>query len=117
MEFRAYSISSINEDDHLQLTIKRVSGGKVSNYIVDSLLLGDTVQALPPAGEFNCIDHPPVLRDGETKALLISAGCGVTPVFSMAKHWLSNQDENDNDVDIAFLHIARSQKRRFTTIS
>ncbi|WP_440871627.1 FAD-binding oxidoreductase [Vibrio diabolicus] len=108
MEFRAYSISSINEDDHLQLTIKRVSGGKVSNYIVDSLLLGDTVQALPPAGEFNCIDHPPVLRDGETKALLISAGCGVTPVFSMAKHWLSNQDENDKDVDIAFLHIARS---------
>ncbi|MGU3847138.1 FAD-binding oxidoreductase, partial [Vibrio diabolicus] len=86
-----YSISSINEDDHLQLTIKRVSGGKVSNYIVDSLLLGDTVQALPPAGEFNCIDHPPVLRDGETRALLISAGCGVTPVFSMAKKWMSKQ--------------------------
>ncbi|CAH0529368.1 NADH oxidoreductase HCR [Allocatenococcus thiocycli] len=106
LEFRAYSISSVNEDDHLQLTIKRVAGGKVSNYIVDSLLLGDTVQALPPAGEFNCIDHPPVLHDGKTKALLISAGCGVTPVFSMAKHWLNNQDESN--VDIEFLHIARS---------
>ncbi|MDV6250774.1 hybrid-cluster NAD(P)-dependent oxidoreductase [Vibrio sp. EA2] len=108
MEFRAYSISSVTEDDHLQLTIKRVAGGKVSNYIVDSLLLGDTVQALPPAGEFNCIDHPPVVQDGKTKALLISAGCGVTPVFSMAKHWLSNQNENDINVDIEFLHIARS---------
>ncbi|MFW8630201.1 FAD-binding oxidoreductase [Vibrio natriegens] len=106
LEFRAYSISSVNEDDHLQLTIKRVAGGKVSNYIVNSLLLGDTVQALPPAGEFNCIDHPPVLHDGKTKALLISAGCGVTPVFSMAKHWLNNQDESN--VDIEFLHIARS---------
>ncbi|PFG55947.1 NADH oxidoreductase Hcr [Vibrio sp. ES.051] len=108
MEFRAYSISSINEDDHLQLTIKRVAGGKVSNFIIDSLLLGDTVQALPPTGDFNCIDHPPIQYNGKNKALLISAGCGVTPVYSMAKHWLSHPDENDNDVDIAFLHIARS---------
>ncbi|EJL6397611.1 hybrid-cluster NAD(P)-dependent oxidoreductase [Vibrio navarrensis] len=102
--FRAYSLSSLSGEDYLQLTIKRVEGGLVSNYIFESLLLGDTVQALPPAGEFNCIDSPPKWSHGQQKALLISAGCGVTPVFAMAKYWLCN----DAKVDIAFLHVARS---------
>lgn len=78
MEFRAYSLSSLSGDDCLQLTIKRVDGGKVSNYIIDKLLIGDTVQALPPTGDFNCIDHPPIAINGRKKALLISAGCGIT---------------------------------------
>ncbi|EIO3978366.1 hybrid-cluster NAD(P)-dependent oxidoreductase [Vibrio vulnificus] len=104
MEFRAYSISSLAGKEYLQFTIKRVEGGKVSNFIIDSLLIGDTVQALAPAGEFNCVDHPPRELNGQGKALLISAGCGVTPVFAMAKHWLSNE----MNVDIEFLHIARS---------
>ena len=43
--------------------------------------------------------------NGRKKALLISAGCGITPVFAMAKEWL----DNDAGVDIEFLHIARSQ--------
>lgn len=104
-EFRAYSISSMNEEDFLQLTIKRVDGGKVSNFILDCLSPGDTVQALPPAGDFNCIDHPPVQSRQGTKTLLISAGCGITPVFAMAKYWLHNAE---SDVHITFLHIARS---------
>lgn len=104
MEFRAYSISSTSGEDHLQLTIKCVDGGKVSNFIVDSLSIGDTVQVLRPAGEFNCIDNPPRLHKGQQKALLISAGCGISPVFAMAKYWLSH----DEPVDIEFLHIARS---------
>ncbi|MEX3072935.1 2Fe-2S iron-sulfur cluster-binding protein [Vibrio alginolyticus] len=106
MEYRAYSLSSLSGADHLQLTIKRVDGGKVSNFIIDKLLIGDAVQALPPAGEFNCIDHPPKVHQGQKKALLVSAGCGITPVFAMAKHWLNEEQ----DVDIEFLHIARSQQ-------
>lgn len=106
MEYRAYSLSSLPGADHLQLTVKRVDGGKVSNFIIDKLLIGDTVQALPPAGEFNCIDHPPKVHQGQKKALLVSAGCGITPVFAMAKQWLSNKQ----DIDIEFLHIARSQQ-------
>ncbi|MGP8304706.1 2Fe-2S iron-sulfur cluster-binding protein [Vibrio sp. YIC-376] len=106
VEFRAYSLSSLSGDDCLQLTIKRVDSGKVSNFIIDKLLIGDTVQALPPTGEFNCIDYPPVEHQGQKKALLISAGCGITPVFAMAKHLLNAEES----VDIEFLHIARSQQ-------
>ncbi|MCH1926303.1 hybrid-cluster NAD(P)-dependent oxidoreductase [Shewanella sp. C32] len=103
-EFRAYSISSLPQTNYLQLTVKRVNQGRVSNFIVDKLAIGDEVQALPPTGNFNCIDHPPLPRSSGTKVLLISAGCGITPVFAMAQHWLTQQPE----VDIAFVHIARS---------
>ncbi|WP_038174463.1 hybrid-cluster NAD(P)-dependent oxidoreductase [Vibrio pacinii] len=105
-EFRAYSLCSQSGDDHLQLTIKRVEGGKVSNFILDKLMVGDTLQVLPPKGDFNCIDHPPCVHQGQKKALLISAGCGITPVMAMAKQWLNS----DELVDIEFLHIARSQQ-------
>lgn len=101
-EYRAYSISSLPSDPFLQLTVKRVEGGKVSNHLVDHLKIGDDLQVLRPAGEFNCIDHPPAKR----KALLISAGCGITPVFSMANYWLSQNQA----IDIQFLHIARNKQ-------
>lgn len=104
LEFRAYSISSVPHADYLQLTIKRVTQGRVSNFIVDTLAIGDEVKALPPTGDFNCIDHPPRPRSSGSKALLISAGCGITPVFAMAQYWLAHQP----DIDIAFVHVARS---------
>ena len=107
MEFRAYSLSSIPGQAYLQLTIKRVEHGKVSNYLIDQLEIGDELLALPPTGEFNCIDHPAKSFDGERKALLISAGCGITPVFAMAKNWLAN----NANVDIQFLHMAKSARQ------
>lgn len=104
IEFRAYSLSSVPEESHLQLTIKRVEAGKVSNYLIDTLQVGDVLLALAPNGEFNSIDHPPKLINGKRKALLISAGCGITPVYAMAKQWLESQI----DIDIHFLHVAKS---------
>lgn len=98
--FRAYSISSIPQQSTLQLTIKRVDGGRVSTYLVNTLTIGDNVQLLQPAGEFNCIDHPPENQ----RVLLISAGCGITPVYSMAKYWL----EHNANIDICFIHVAKS---------
>ncbi|WP_086980845.1 hybrid-cluster NAD(P)-dependent oxidoreductase [Vibrio aphrogenes] len=97
MEYRAYSLSSIPNQTELQLTIKRVVDGKVSNYIVDSLEEGHVVSVLKPAGEFH-IEQP----HGE-RIVLLSAGCGITPVMSMAKTLLA--DDNDN-TDIHFIHAA-----------
>lgn len=102
VHYRAYSISSIPGETHLQLTVKRVPQGLVSNYIVDELTVGDSVQCLAPAGDFNSVDCAPL---GDTqKVLLISAGCGITPVYSMAKQWLAQK----SDIEIDFLHIAKS---------
>lgn len=98
--FRAYSINSTPQQSTLQLTIKRVDGGKVSTHIVNTLIVGESVQLLKPTGEFNCIDHPPKNQS----VLLISAGCGITPVYSMAKYWL----EHNANLDICFIHVAKS---------
>ena len=106
-EYRAYSISSIAGEAFLQLTIKRVVDGKVSNYIVDNLSVGDDVECLAPTGEFNCIDHPPIEIEQQKKVLLISAGCGITPVYAMANAWL----RESATVDIAFLHVAKSTQQ------
>lgn len=98
--FRAYSISSTPQQSTLELTIKRVDGGKVSTYLVDTLAIGEKIQLLKPTGDFNCIDHPPENQS----VLLISAGCGITPVYSMAKYWL----EHNANIDICFIHVAKS---------
>ena len=99
LEYRAYSIASMPGDDHLKLTVKRVDGGLVSNHIVDQFSIGDTVQVLAPTGPFNCVDNQP-----KDKVVLLSAGCGITPVMSMAKTWLRDKEQ----LDIVFIHMAKS---------
>lgn len=103
VEYRAYSISSLPNDTYLQLTVKRVEGGKVSNYLIDQFNVDDSAQFLAPTGEFNSVDHQP----NTTQVLLVSAGCGITPVFSMAKTWLSQ----NADIEINFLHVAKSAEK------
>ncbi|WP_035480500.1 hybrid-cluster NAD(P)-dependent oxidoreductase [Aliagarivorans marinus] len=104
-EYRAYSLSSTPQDDELQITVKRVPGGVVSNRIVDNIEVGSELPILAPAGEFNLNQCPPVANHGRSKVLMLSAGCGITPVYSMARHWL----EQHSDIDIVFLHTARDQ--------
>ncbi|MBU2712733.1 hybrid-cluster NAD(P)-dependent oxidoreductase [Zooshikella harenae] len=99
-EYRAYSISSIPGDKYLQLTIKRVEGGKVSNWFIDNLQPGDQLNVISIAGQFNLNDC-----QYSKRILLLSAGCGITPVMSMARALLDSQQP----VDIVFVHCARDQ--------
>ena len=103
--YRAYSISSIPGQQQLRLTIKRVPGGLVSNWLVDNLQVGDSLSAINIAGEFNSQDC-----SHKAKLLFISAGCGITPVMSMAKTLLSQDTDNtESEQDIAFLHCTRDK--------
>lgn len=102
MEYRAYSLSSMPNQTELQLTIKRVAGGKVSNYIVDSLKEDQAVSVLKPTGQFHLDHHSKDQAHGD-RIVLLSAGCGITPVMSMAKTLLANKDDN---TDIHFIHAA-----------
>ncbi|MBL4830008.1 MAG: hybrid-cluster NAD(P)-dependent oxidoreductase [Aliivibrio sp.] len=101
MEYRAYSISSLPNANCAELTVKRVEGGKVSNYLIDDLSVGDVVTSLKPEGVFNSVDCT-----HRNRVTLISAGCGITPVMSMAKQWLAT----NADVEINFVHIARNKE-------
>ncbi len=99
---RAYSISSLPKENTLQLTIKRVNEGMVSNWLIDHLQVGMSLSTYGIAGEFNLIDCPP-----KDKILLVSAGCGITPVMSMAKYILQNAQNSTRS--IKFLHCARDE--------
>ena len=96
---RAYSLSSSpSRSADLAVTVKRVSGGLVSNWLLDHFHTGDTLSALAPTGAFFL---PADYSAG--KILLCSAGSGITPMMSMA-HWLL---DNQRETEILFLHSAR----------
>jgi ferredoxin-NADP reductase len=76
---RSYSMSSApGVDDDLTVTVKRVPGGRGSNWLHDHVGVGDTLDATLPAGVF-CVgdDGGPVVA--------FAAGSGVTPIMSIAK--------------------------------
>jgi ferredoxin-NADP reductase len=96
---RCYTISSSPTRPHtISITVKRVPGGKVSNWLHDNLRAGSQVRVLGPAGEFTCARHP------ARKYLFLSAGSGVTPLMSMSRA----HHELSEDRDIVFVHSART---------
>lgn len=80
---RPYSIVSSPKDalnGFYVIAVKRVEGGIVSNYIVDNIKVGDTIEASDPTGNFT---YEP-LRDAE-HIVAIAGGSGITPFVSLAK--------------------------------
>lgn len=98
---RCYTIASApNESGRLTITVKRVPGGPVSTWLHEHLRVGDVVRAAGPFGTFSTTTHP------AAKYLFLSAGSGITPVMSMTRALADGSDRAD--VDIAFVHCARS---------
>ncbi len=96
---RCYTISSAPTRPHtLAITVKRVPGGIVSNWLHDHLREGGSVRVLGPAGEFTCARH------AARKYLFLSAGSGVTPLMSMSRAF----HDLGEDRDIVFAHSART---------
>src|SRR5258708_17489877 len=74
-----YALSSGAVTDGLpRVTVKRVEGGKGSNWFHDALKEGGTLEVLPPAGRF-------VLGEGDAPLLLFGGGSGITPMMSLIK--------------------------------
>lgn len=85
---RSYSLSSAPEvDEHPSICIKVIEKGVVSNFLKQSVKVGDSIQAIEPMGHFafepkqNTTQH----------IILIGAGSGITPLFSIAKSALKNE--------------------------
>jgi ferredoxin-NADP reductase len=96
---RCYTISSSPTRPHtLSITVKRVPGGTVSNWLHDNLREGARVRVLGPSGAFTCARHP------ASKYLFLSAGSGITPLMSMSRA----HHELSEDRDIVFVHSART---------
>ncbi|MEZ5817641.1 MAG: 2Fe-2S iron-sulfur cluster-binding protein [Hyphomicrobiaceae bacterium] len=86
---RTYSICSGPDDPSLSIAIKRIPGGRFSNWAFDHLRPGATIEAMPPAGRFILPETP-----GEKgHVLAIAAGIGITPIVAMAEHAMRRQPD------------------------
>ena len=80
---RPYSFSSCpGVDSFLEITVKRVENGLVSNHINDMVQIGDSIEVMPPMGDF-VFDNEQAFED----IYLWGVGSGITPLISIIK-WI-----------------------------
>lgn len=99
--WRAYSLTSdpAPEDGLISVTPKKVDGGVVSPYLVQTIKPGDLVRLGEVEGVFTLPEPLP------PKLLFISAGSGITPIISM----LRSLDHRGDLGDVVVIHSARSR--------
>ena len=82
-QLRSYSMSSAPATEaELTVTVKRVAGGLVSNWFLDNLSAGETIELTKPAGVF-------CPRESARPLVGFCGGSGITPVMSITKHVLA----------------------------
>ena len=94
---RAYSVcSSPYTDEYPAVTVKRVEGGLVSNFLNNNLKAGDILEVMEPMGSFTVVPE----ADKKRHIVLFGGGSGVTPLMSIAKSVL--HQEPDSDVSLIY---------------
>lgn len=86
---RSYSICAAPSDCELRVAIKKVENGRFSSYANDELKVGDTLEVMPPMGNFSLkkknVQHKHYMA--------IAAGSGITPIMSIMKSVLEDDAE------------------------
>jgi ferredoxin-NADP reductase len=96
---RCYTLSSSpTRPDTVSITVKRVPGGQVSNWLHDNLRVGMALGVMGPSGVFSCFPTP------AAKYLFVSGGSGITPLMSMAR----TLHDVASHADVVFVHCART---------
>jgi ferredoxin-NADP reductase len=76
---RSYSVASAPDDSgEIDLTVERLEGGEVSEFLHDVVVPGDRLEVRGPIG-----GH--FVWDGDAPALLVGGGSGVVPLMSMLR--------------------------------
>lgn len=96
---RCFSVVSAPNERLIEITVKRNGDGRVSNFLVDHAARGQLVYLSPAEGDFYPGRAP-------QRALLLSAGSGITPVMSLLRHWIARGEIQD----VVFLHYARTSE-------
>lgn len=101
---RSYSMSSApGTDEFPSITIKRVPNGEASRFWLDHVKVGDEFRCLEPAGRF-------VLEGNDSRKgrdiVLIGAGSGITPLFSILKQTLLDEPESK----ITLIYASRNER-------
>ncbi len=84
---RSYSICSGVNETRLSVAVKRVDGGRFSNFANDELAPGAAVDVMTPEGRFFTALDPAQRRH----YVAFAAGSGITPVLSLVKTALATE--------------------------
>lgn len=99
---RPYSISSSpKQRAYYEITVARIKDGFVSDFLLDSVKVGDKFEANGPAGVFR---FQPVFHS--KKSLFLAGGSGVTPFLSMTREIV----DAALDRDVVMLYGCRSSE-------
>jgi ferredoxin-NADP reductase len=121
---RSYSLSSSPDEHLLSITVKRITNGEISRFMLAKEHPGDILTALAPAGRFTITNF-----EQEKDILLFAGGSGITPIFSQLKYILnrpgksrltliySNQDAKSILFKDELNELAVKHPDRFTIIS
>jgi ring-1,2-phenylacetyl-CoA epoxidase subunit PaaE len=85
---RSYSLcTSPFVDKDLAVTVKRVDGGVVSNWLADNIKKGDKLKVMEPMGQFTTVFSP----EGKRHLIMFAGGSGITPMMSLIKSLLAQE--------------------------
>lgn len=94
---RAYSLcTSPLVDEYPAVAVKRVAGGKMSNYLNEHLKAGDKMQVLAPMGNFTT----EVSADKKRHIIMFAGGSGITPMMGISKSIL--HAEHDSIISLVY---------------
>lgn len=112
---RRYSLSraeatNVDEAKTIQVTVKRVEGGLVSNHLHDHIKAGDVIGLELADGDFVLPTQSPAQSPTElpSRLLVLTAGSGITPVFSQVATLLNEGYQGS----IEFVHYVRTPADR-----
>ncbi len=114
---RAYSMSSAPFENCLSITVKKVRGGRASNWLHDTAAIGDVIEVAAPEGRF----VPKIEPEKRRTWYLFAAGSGITPIISIAKTVLEEEPMssmyllygNRTEDDIIFRQQLDHMKKRY----
>lgn len=112
---RSYSLCTAPDENKWSVAVKATSHGIFSNYVNNTLKIGDTIEVMSPMGNFTT--H----HDHHKNIVFFAAGSGITPVMSHIRHALHHQPEtnvmlffgNKNTASVMFREELDNLKNKF----
>lgn len=97
---RSYSVTNVpGRDGRLEITVKRVEGGKLSTHLCRDTRAGDVLELGAAFGEMTLNAQP------QGKWLFLAAGSGITPLMSLTRQLASQ----GMPVDLTLIYWAKTR--------